>query len=249
MSLMYNDEYEPTNSSEMGLILGELPFDLILANIKEQITDPLSTDVNYVEVIVDKCKMFKELTNDEDSIREVDEALRSLFITILNDIDNRFNLCLDLNELATYRNIVDIGEVLYEYFVLRYKKNISKFIINYINNHITELAEHYGSRGSKDVTSISYKKQFKDSNWLIIMSNLPSIINFIVNLDISPFDFVNLSAGQSNYNASVIKGLITSNRMVGDFVKPYIDISLNDHEYLYDEIQTDVRVRILKKIN
>ena len=247
MSLLYDDNYEPTNSTEIDDVLAELPFDLIQANITEQINDPMSTNVNYVEVIVDKCNTCKEYYEDEDVAKQIDLSLENFFRTVITEIDNRFNLGLDINDIATSSSITELGEVLYEYFIIRYKKNIEKFVTNYIKKHSDELADYYSDRMKKDVSTLAHKKQVTEQKGLIIISNLPSIINYIVDLDIEPFEFVNLSAGESNYNANVVKGLISTNRMVGDFVRPYIGISLDDHDYLIDEIQTDIKVRIIKK--
>lgn len=249
MSLLYDDNYEPASSMEMDSLLADLPFDLIKANIQEQIDDPMSNNINYVNVIVEKCDICKEmLGDDEDSIKQVDTALEEFFTSILQSISDRFDIGMDLNEMASSKEIVEIGEVIYDYFIIRYKKNISKYIRNYIKTHKSDLADYYADKSTKDVTTLSHKKNIKNPDDLIIIANLPSIINYIVNLDIDAFDFVDLSANKSNYDANVIKGLITSNRIIGNFVRKYIDVSLDDHDYLIDEIQTDIKVRIINKL-
>lgn len=248
MSLMYDEDYEISNSEEIENLLTELPFDLILANIKEQIEDPMSSNVNYIDTILEKVEICKSIIDDEDSRRSMTHSLNEFMSTIITEITKRFDLGLDIESIVMYDDVVEIGTVLYEYFILRYKKNISKYITNYIKQHKDELVDYYADKSKKDVTSLAHKKHVKDPNDLIIIANLPSIINFIVGLDISPYDFISLTARKSNYNASIIKNLITSDKMVGNFVHDYIRVGLDEHEYLFDEIQTDIKVRFLNII-
>ena len=250
MSLFYDHEqYELSTPSEMNSLLAELPFDLIQESIYEQIDDPVSTNIDYVDIIIEKCKVFKtEYVNDDDIIAEVNENLRMFFINIITRINDKFDLCMDVEELAQNSNIVEIGEVLYRYLILRYIKNVSKYITKYIFTHKKELAEYYSDKNKKDVSTLAFKKQIKNPEDLSLITDLPSIIKFIINLDIEPYDFVDLNTGKDSYEGTVMKSLILNNKLVGDFVGNYIRMSMDDHEYLMDEIQTDIKMRILKKI-
>lgn len=249
MSLMFDDEYEPASSYEATDLLADIPFDLIMANIMEQIDDPLANKINYVDIIVDKCEICKEvLSHDEDAIRQINEELRDFFTKIIQAMDDKFNLVIDLEGLATYNDIIEIGKVLYEYFIIRYTKNISKYIVNYINEHKKEFVDYYSGRGQKDVTSIAHKKSVDNPDDLIILSNLASIVNYIVGLDVTPYEFVSLTGGKNNFNCATIKSLIINNQLVGDFVSQYIDVSVTGHDYLVDEILTDIKTKLAKKL-
>ena len=244
-----NDNYELSTSTEAENLLAELPFDLLKASIIDQINDPVSTNVNYVEVIVEKCKLSKEnLSNNEDALRIIDAALREFFVFVIEEINKRFDLGVDIEAISDSDEMIEIGESMYNYFILRYVKNISKFITNYILEHKKELTEYYSDKNKKDISTLTYRKQLKDSQDLCIIINLPSIINYIISLDIDPLEFVSLSAGKNNYVASVVKGLILSNKMIGNFVDDYIGLSTDSHDYLIDQIQTDIKVKIIKKL-
>lgn len=248
MSLMFEDNYEPISTTEADDMLADLPFDVIKASIEEQIYDPMSNNTDYIQHIIDKCNVCKDVfENNEDAIRTIDDALHEFFVDIIKSIDDRFNMGIDLNEIAGTTDINEFAVVLYKFFILRYRKNIYKYIKNYIKRHKESLVDYYSSRSSRDVTTLSNRSVVKDPDDLVIVANLPSIINYIVGLDISTFDFVDLCAGKSNYNASVIKGLIAANKIIGNFVNPYISVSLDDHDYLIDEILTDIKVSITNK--
>jgi hypothetical protein len=250
MSLFYDSEnFELSTDIETNSLLAELPFQLIKETITEQINDPLSTNIDYIDIIIEKCDMFKSsYENDEDVIAELNENLHSFFAFIITKIDDKFDLGLDVNTIASSGKIVEIGQVLYRYFILRYVKNISKFITKYIMKHKKELAEYYNDKNKKDVSTLAFKKQIKNPEDLSLITNLPSIIKYIINLDIEPYDFVDLSTGSDNYEGTMIKSLINSNQMIGDFVDGYIGLSIHEHDYIIDEIHTDIKMRLTKKI-
>lgn len=248
MSLLYDsDNYELVTSEEIDNLVAELPFDLLKENILEQIDDPVANHVNYMETIITKCKIFKEqFSDDPDVVRQVDDSLYEFISFIINKINDRFDLGIDLNSGFTYDDMIVYGSAIYSYFILRYKKNITKFVINYINTHESNLIEYYGDKNKKDVSTLVYKKQIKRPEMLPIITNLQSIINFIIGLDIEPIEFVELSMNGSNYEANVVKRLIDNNIITGDFVRMYVDICIDDHEYIVDDIYTKIKTKLIK---
>jgi len=252
MSLFYDkDEYELATSTEMESLLAELPFDLIKESIIEQINDPVNSSTNYIDVILDKCEVYREEFKDnEELIAELNEKLIEFFTFIMDNINNKFELSINLERISSYSNAVDIGESIYKYFILRYHKNITRFFTKYIFNNKRVICEHFSDslNQKKDVSTLAYKKQIKNPEDLCIITNLSSIIKYIIDLDIDPIDFINLSANQENYDACVIKGLISSSRLIGDFVPSYINLCVDSHDYILDELHTDIRLKIMKKI-
>jgi len=252
MSLFYDrNEYELATSTEIETLMAELPFDLIKESILEQIDDPVNSSTNYIDIIIDKCEVYKEEYKDnEELINELNKKLTDFFIFIMENINNKFNLGLDIDTISLYTNAVEIGESIYKYFILRYTKNITKFFTKYIFKHKTEICEYYSDANNqkKDVSTLAYKKQIKNQEDLCILTNLSSIIKYIITLEIEPDEFIELSAGHDNYDATVIKNLISSGKLIGDFVEPYIELCVDTHDYILDELHTDIRLKIMKKI-
>jgi len=244
------DEFELSSNVEFNDLLVELPFDLIKESIIEQINDPVSSRTNYIDVILDKYEVFKlQYSEDEDIINELEEHVRSFFIFIMEAMDNKFNLGLDLNEIAGRKDIVNIGECLYKYFVIRYVKNITRFITKFIFKNKKTFVNYYNDKNKKDVSTLAFRKQIKNNDDLIIITCLPSIIKDIIGMEVESEDFVILSAGNGNYEASVVKELIYSSRLIGDFYKPYISMCVDSYDYIIDELQTEIRIKILSKIS
>lgn len=249
--MLYNDEdYEVSTPLEINDILAELPFNLLKASLVEQINDPISTSTDYVETIVEKCRLYKkEYSDDEDICRQIDDALTDFIVWVVHQIDDRFGLSVDLNMLATYKSIVEVGVCIYRYFILRYSKNIAKFITNYIVDNKQDMTDYYSDKNKKDVTTLSYKKYIKDPQDLSVIVNLPSIVKYIITLDPDPYYFVDRSVGPNNFDGAVVRKLIASNRINGNFVHNYMSVIVDSHDDVVDDIQSNIRTRLIKKIN
>ena len=247
MSLFYDsDEYEVSSSAEIDSLLAELPFELIKESILEQINDPLSSTTNYIDIILDKCEVFKaQYGNDESVAREIDDSLREFLVSIMTAIDKKFDLGLDINGISVYSSAIEIGEALYKYFILRYNKNITKFFTKFIFRNKKMLAEAFMDKSKKDVSTLAFKKKIKNSDDLCILTNLSSIMKYIIDLDIDSMEFLSLSAGEDNYEASIIRRLISSGQLMNDFYRSYVGLCVDSHDYIIDKIQTDIRIKIL----
>lgn len=249
MSMFYNDDYELTTSYELDNLLADLPFDLIRESIKEQIDDPMSTKVNYIDVITDKIVMYRnQYEGNGDVLRDINVAVNDFFESILTHLNDKFNLGLDIENILSGENVEEVCTCLYKYFVIRYTKNITKFISKYIFKNKKFISERYADKSKKDVSTLAFKKQIKNKDDLVILTNLPSIIDDIIKSDISNEEFLKYSVSTDSYEAHVISGLISSNKMIGEFYDTYISLCVNEHDHVIDELQTEIRYKIISKL-
>lgn len=246
MSLFYDDEFEPSSAIEINTLLGELPFELIKESIVEQIDDPASSSTNYINVILDKCEIFKsQYSMNEEALQELNDNLIDFCTFVLNSIDRKFDLGLDINTVAAYSDIAEVTQALYKYFVLRYTKNITKFFTNFIFKNKKMLTASYSDKSKKDVSTLAFKKKIKNSDDLCILANLPSIIKFIMDLDIDSEEFISLSAKEDNYEASIVKRLVGDGTIMNNFYSNYVSLCLDSHDYIIDKIQSNIRIELL----
>ncbi len=219
-----------------------------LESILEQIDDPLSTNVNFIDVIVDKCSLMKEQITDEDDIAKIDDSLRSFFGFVIEKINDRFDIGLDIEYICSLKDVVEIGEALYTYFILRYIKNISRFFTKYIKENKKEIVDYFNDNSKKDVSTLAYKKQIKNRDDLVIVTNLPSIIKYIIDLEVDIDIFIELSVPSDNFEGAVVKKLLDDGHIIGDFVPIYLESCMDKHDYVMDEILTEIKMKFLKNI-
>lgn len=250
MSMFYNDDNELVTSYEIDNLLAELPFDLIRESIIEQIDDPISTRVNYVDVITDKVAIYRaQFEGNTEALTEINTAVNDFFEFILTNLNEKFHLGLDIESITSGENVEEVGTSLYKYFILRYTKNITKFISKYISKNKKFLCEKYADKPKKDVSTLAYKKHIKNKEDLTILTNLPSIIDEIIHSDISNEEFLKYSASTDSYEVYIISGLIDNNKMIGDFYSSYMGLCINEHDHVIDELQTEIRQKIIKKMS
>lgn len=249
MSMFYNEDHELATSYEIDNLLADLPFNLIKESISEQITDPMSTRVNYIDVITDKVSIYRsQFEGNAEALGEINVAVRDFFEFILNKLNDQFNLGLDIESIISGENVEEVGTCLYKYFILRYTKNITRFVTKYIFKNKKFLSEKYGDKSKKDVSTLAFKKQIKNKEDLVILTNLPSIIDDVIKSNISNEEFLKYSVSTDSYEAYIISGLISNNKLIGDFVDDYIGLCIDQHDHVFDELQTEIRQKIINKI-
>lgn len=244
-----NEEFELSNDLEIDTLLAELPIELLKESIKEQIEDPLQTNVDFINVVIEKCELLKkEFENDPDNILLINRRVEPFFEFIIQQINERFDLGLDMDSITT-GEYVELAEILYNFFILRYKKNISKFIYKYILKNKKFLSENFENLNKKkDVSQITLKKTLKNKDEINILSNLHNIIRYILSLEFDPQDFLKYCCREELYEGIKIKGLILEGKMLGNFVSLYLLPIQDKYDNIVDEIQTEVKYKILKKI-
>ena len=246
--MLYDEEeYVRTSDLDIEILLAELPFNLTRENIIEQINDPLSIQVNYITTLMDKCEIVKkEFVDNSEVIKEINTNLRSIFELILREMNDKFNLGMSINESDD--DIVKIGESLYNYLILRYRKNISRFIYRFILKNKKDFIERFDVNKKKDITSLALKKQFKNKDEVILITSLPKIIKYIMSLEIEPIDFLDTISKGEHYEATIIKDAILSGQIIGNFIPKYFYLMIDEYEHVMDQIQTDIRLKLINKI-
>ena len=249
MSMFYNDSYELVSTFEIDNLLAEVPFDLIRESIIEQINDPMVTKVNYIDIITDKVSIYRnQFEGNAEAISEINTAIRDFFEFLMTELNKKFDLGLDIEAIITGENVEEVGTSLYKYFILRYNKNITRFITKYIFKNKKFIFEKYGDKTKKDVSTLAFKKQIKNKEDLVILTNLPSIIDDIIKSDISNEEFLRYSISSDSYEAYIISGLMQNSKLIGDFVDSYLEPCISKHDHVIDELQTEIRQKIINKL-
>ena len=247
MFYINDEEYELCSDTEIDLLIADLPIDLLKEQIKAQINNPLYTNVNYIETVVDKFRLLSdEYGDNEDAMKNINNFINDFFLFIINNIDERFGLDINVDESCP-QEVMETGLVLYNFLILRYKKNITRFLYKFIMKNKKRLVEEFESNKKKDVTSISLKKKIKNKDDVLILSNLPYIINHILDLEIEPLDFLEYSSSKNLYEGLYIITLIEEGNLIGNFVEKYLEVIKQERDVL-DEVLADVKLKILKKM-
>ena len=229
------------NGFDIERILGDLPIDIIKENIKSQIDDPLSFMTNHCD------QVYETLDEAMDEIGHIDEyryelnEIRDDFNSFLvTELDSRFSLGIDLDNLQTYE-MEDIGKNAYEFFVVDLKKNITNFLMNYIclnKNYLASLFTDEYKR--KDVTTSNMKKLTKNRDDVVILSNIISVIYNILDVELDPEDFMEMAVEPGDYAGESVKEYVRSFKIANNFVYNLFNEVKYIHNDIIDEFASEI---------
>ena len=153
--MIMNEDYEILNTIDLDMLLSDLPIDLIKENIRYHVDNPLGVASDYSTIVMDKCNtILKEYDQMEDVKKEIEQTMEEFYRFIINLIDEKFNLDIAYEDMSTHE-VIMIGHILYKFFILRYRKNVSRFIYKFIVKNKKKLAANYTNDDRrKDVVTV-----------------------------------------------------------------------------------------------
>jgi hypothetical protein len=229
------------NGFDIERILGDLPIDIIKENIKSQIDDPLTFMTNHCD------QVYETLDEAMDEIGHIDEyryelqGIRDDFNSfLLTELDNGFGLGIDIDNLQTYE-MEDIGKHAYDFFVVNLRENITNFLKNYICINKTNLASLFTEEYKrKDVTTTNMKRLTKNKDDVVILSNIISVLYYILDLDLDPEDFMELAVEPGEYSGEVVKEYVRNFKIANNFVSKLFNEVKYTHNDVIDEFASEI---------
>jgi hypothetical protein len=247
---MIRDNENMINVFDVERILGDLPLDIIKENVKSQIEDPLVFISNQCDEVYETIdEAMEEFGHIDEYREELVEMKEDFSIFILKELDNKFNLGVDFDNIGDFE-LHEMAQNCYDFFVLNLNDNISNFLLNYILNNKSSLCEMFGDEyRRKDVTTMNMKKITKNRDDVLILSNLNSVINNILDLEHYPEDFMSLSVEPGEYVGSCVIDYVNSFKLAGNFVFNVLNEVKYSHNDVVDELVSTITLYLIENIN
>lgn len=229
--------------------LSELPIDLLLSNIKDQVDTPQST-VNYFDPILEKLEQIKSEYMEDTEKREEYETLKNdLAHEIIDIITNAYEITVD-EENIYGDEAMELAEALYIFFVVDYQEVIQRFFYRYIRQNKASLAAGFkDDSDKKDVTTVSTKKKIKDKDLATIVINLSEVVNQIIEMDTDEDEFIVLGGEDDSLYKDILLAYVRSGRMFGNFADSMIDKLNDDFLFIKESIIVYVQSKLMHKLN
>ena len=229
------------NVFDVERVLGDLPIDIIKENIKTQIEDPLTFASNQVDQVYETLEeAMNEFGHIDDYRNEIIELQDDFSLFLVNELNTKFNLGIDLDSISDYE-VHPLVRACYDFFVVYLRDNVTRFLINYIYANKSSLSEIFRDEyRRKDVTTSNMKKITKDRDYVVILSNIISIINYILDLDHDPEDFMELSVEPGEYSGELVKEAVHSFKIANNFVYNVLNEVKFAHNDMIDEIASEI---------
>lgn len=240
---------EMINVFDVERVLGDLPLGIIKENISTQVNDPLSYESDYCsEVFETFDEAIEEFGHIDEYKKELEEMKDKFNLFVLNEIDRKFGLGIDYDGISEYE-VEELAKNAYQFFIVEFREKINEFILNYIISNKMSLSDMYDEDyRRKDVTTLNMKKKTKNRSEVIILSNLPNIISYILDTEHQPEEFIELSSEAEEMVAEYIKNAVTSFTISGNFVGSVLNEIKFAHNDTIDEIASSVRMELIDMI-
>lgn len=189
MGLLFDhDIYETIREDDVDVVLNSIHHELIIENIKEQLKEPFEKFyTNHLDVYNDRVEALYDAYEDIDIRRSIRELSENTYMMIIKEIQNKFKFEINLSDL----DIKSTCSVLYDFFIFNYSGNIKKFYINFIDKNKKSLALNLeANKKNKDIETSINKKDIKNKNCAIIISNFYKALELIHESDIENETFI-----------------------------------------------------------
>lgn len=248
------DMFQQTET-ERHEITSKLSDDIILVNIREQLTQPLIDAIipnNVLEIFNGRYTFIKSYYEDDQPLIDRCKNIRkNIYTDICIRICDRFGIATSLLDNTDTEDFYVYVNAMYNFFIINHKKNLINFFIDYIKTNKKDLIKNFKNNSEKkDLMFKSLKKSLGDSDNIHIIYNIENIIDSYINMNDSEFDIILetiINTDEFEITNNTIKELFAESRFntflsvkfIEEFFRP---LQLEDYRY---EIITNIRNEIV----
>jgi len=246
--------FQPTETDREEL-LSKLSDDVLMSNIEEQLDSSLINSASYndmLSVFEDRFQFISQFyPNDENMIERCKEIKKNIYKEIYESITTRFSITSEIGENLDSDDFFFYTRELYNFFILKYKSNLTSFFVSYLYGHKKELIKEYDTEEEKkDLVYRSLKKSLSNNDDIALLYNMETIIeNYSQNED-EPEFIIEEVISTDEYEATnfAMKELLIDNKFntfvektfIEEFFKPLFDEELKYD--MYSNIRNDLIV-------
>lgn len=236
-------EFSPEDIPDITVeeLLDSLTLGVMRDSISQQIQGIIPSQQNFLSIVTEKFTIIDNNVVDPDIKREVSYEMVDFCRSLVLEIVDLYGLCYQ-DDHGESKRIIDILNVLYNFFILRAEEFIGNFLIRYIEKNKEQLLQDvvvYASDAPtiESVTTKSNEKKSisKDNIWLL--SHMDSVINYIASLQIDPIEFLEI-INDGDYYIEQLISYYEEDLLMGDFSAQYIKRFVDEYE---SERSTEIR--------
>lgn len=242
---MFFDEklYVPGDFND-EVFLTDFPIEIIEDSIKSQFKNPFEfRNRDYIQTFVSQYEY--SINNCNENEAETLEEYHDTFIQfILKLFHEKLGISIPNIEDKVDSELHEMIHIVYRFFIMNIKRNFINYIYNYIYENKGVILEIPVDK-RKDVTTNSFKEDIGDEYDILILSNLPKIVGYVLDNIQPASDFLRLCVDERPcLETSFVTEKFNSYEITGNFSETYALMIGEDEK---SDIVSAIRSRILNK--
>jgi hypothetical protein len=233
------EEYRPAGIMNREDIIAYLSDDVLLGNITEQVGQlgGPGGPIDLLREFEERHSMLKALNEgDSEMLNDLRTARKQGYKKVLDAISLSFNIVLPETYLLESAMAL-VTRQLYEFFVLSYRNNLTRFLVSYCFENRKALAGAYKSEESKkDLMMSTVRKTVRTQEDAIVVYHLAEVLRDLPGTIDDPVYVLQvlLAQDEENDNYQMVKGILfdeegESGFLAGDdFCEKFISPSISD---------------------
>lgn len=240
--------------------LKELSNDLITEGLKSEVDNPYMAHVDFLEQFEEEYEFqMADLDEADDIYQDNKDIARDFYLRVLFMLDDRFHLEIDEEQVGaiSLEGLKNMTEGLYTFFILKYRKNISKYLIRLVIDNEDSLADALNQSVKEMLKQKNYDDTVTYSSWTrkvenirygSILASVNEVIATVKNIDIDPKDFIEFF-NTEKFEVACVEYAIDHMIITGDFVPYFLDVVFGDEVQndIYDDIVGEVQHTLFKR--
>ena len=240
--------------------LKELSNDLITEGLKSEVDNPYMSHVDFLEQFEEEYEFqMADLDEADDIYQDNKDIARDFYLRVLFMLDDRFHLEIDEEQVGSIslEGLKNMTEGLYTFFILKYRKNISKYLIRLVIDNEDSLADALNQSVKEMLKQKNYDDTVTYSSWTrkvenirygSILASVNEVIATVKNIDIDPKDFIEFF-NTEKFEVASVEYAIDHMIITGDFVPYFLDVVFGDdvQNDIYDDIVGEVQHALYKR--
>ena len=240
--------------------LKELSNDLITEGLKSEVGNPYMAHVDFLEQFEEEYEFqMADLDEADDIYQDNKDIARDFYLRVLFMLDDRFHLEIDEEQVGaiSLEGLKNMTEGLYTFFILKYRKNISKYLIRLVIDNEDSLADALNQSVKEMLKQKNYDDTVTYSSWTrkvenvrygSILASVNEVIATVKNIDVDPKDFIEFF-NTEKFEVACVEYAIDHMIITGDFVPYFLDVVFGDEVQndIYDDIVGEVQHALYKR--
>lgn len=239
----FNELYQPTELDD-ELFLSSVPLSLLEEGIKKQFDNPLDyRKTDYVQTFISRYNFSIENMREEEenTIEDMHDEFIQFMKTILYET---LGIGFDNIEDKSVDDQHQLIHYVYRFFITNIKKNFVNLIMNYIERNKDDIRPILVK--TKDIIYRNFKPEIEDEYYVLVLSNLSTVISHILSEDFDVDSFLDYVTGEDSdiLETEYMKSKMDDFEVTGNFVSSYVGMI---DKFFRLSLENKIRKEILSK--